>query len=105
NQIPSDLARQVLNEIVTEEFEGLNLPPKLRKVLRTLAEKKEARPKDYAGFGCSSAQDFYSNYIGKLHAQHLLTRRQQGRAVYYALRVIAVLAYELDLLKNGPSSS
>lgn len=98
NQIPTQLADQLLREIVTQEFDGLSLRPQDRKILRTIAEKGEARPREYAEFGLNSTQDFYSNYISKLHSQHLLSRRQQGKAVYYRLRGIAAMAFELGLL-------
>lgn len=101
SQIPAKEANALLEAIVTQEFNGLNLKPRDKKVLRTFAEKKEARPKDYASFGCNSVQDFYSNYISKLHSQHLLARRQQGNAVFYRLRGIPVMAFELGLMKNG----
>lgn len=101
DQIPSPVANALLRDIVVQEFQGLNLRPKEKKILRLLAEKKEARPKEYESFGCKSMQEFYSNYLSKMHSQFLLTRRQEGKAVFYKLRGMALIAYELGLIKNG----
>jgi len=104
SQIDPSTAHSILDGIVKEEFEGLSLKPNERKVLRLIAEHGDARPKDHEKFGLKSTQDFYSNYLRKLHAQHLLTRRQEGKAVYYSLRGVAKLAYDLGLLTNDLQS-
>lgn len=100
NQIPVPNAKELLREIVTQEFEGLSLRPKDKRVLRRIAEREEVRPREYADFGLSSMQSFYTQYISRLHGQHLLARRQQGKAVYYRVRGIAAMAHKLGLLEE-----
>jgi Cdc6-like AAA superfamily ATPase len=103
SQIPQSSAEGCLLGIIKDEFEGLSLRPNERKVLRLIAEHGDARPKDHEKFGLKSTQDFYSNYLRKLHSQHLLARRQEGKAVYYSLRGVAKLAYDLGLLNDTTS--
>jgi hypothetical protein len=97
-QIPAGTAESTLKEVVKSDLEGLNLKPKEKEVLQGIGEKSGARAMAYKDFGLKSMQDFSSNYLSKLHKQHLLQRQQQGRAVLYKLRGIAAMAYEFGLL-------
>lgn len=97
NQLAETIAFGSLNEIITQEFDGLNLRSKDLDVLQRIHERGQARAKDYKEFSIKSMQDFSSNYLTALHRQHLLARRQEGRAVYYSLRGVAALAAESGL--------
>ena len=98
DQIPRLTAEKILREIVVEEFEQINLRGDDKKILKKFFEKGEARPKDFKEFECDSTQQFYSKFVSKLHIQNLLSKRQQGAAVYYQLRGIAALACKFDLV-------
>ena len=96
--IPVALAKDILRNIVRAEFDGLHLKPKEKLVLSKIHELGSARPSDYKVFGLKTMQDFSSNYLSKLHNSNLLTRRQEGRAVFYSLRGIAIMAAEFGLI-------
>jgi hypothetical protein len=87
-----------LKQIVFDELRGLNLKAKEKEILRGIGEKGAARARDFKEFGLKSMQDFSSNYLSKLHTQHLLVRQQEGRAVLYRLRGIAAMALEFGHL-------
>ncbi len=98
DQIPEATADSILREIVTEEFGQMALRHEDKAILKKFFEKGEARPKDYKEFACESSQQFYSKFVSKLHDQNLLSKRQQGSAVYYQLRGIASLACKFSLM-------
>jgi hypothetical protein len=99
-QVPEDYANDLLREIITAEIRGLNLRSKDKQILTKIGETEGARAKDYQTYGLRSMQDFSSNYLSKFFKQHLLARRQEGRAVLYTLRGIVALAAEFGLLSN-----
>lgn len=96
-QIPESGAEEILKRVVESELEGLNLKAKEKEVLMAIGDKGGARPMEFKSFGFKSMQDFSSNYLSKLHKQHLLQRQQQGKAVLYKLRGIASMAFEFKL--------
>ncbi len=98
NQIPTQYAQRLLKQIVAQEIGGLSLKHKDKEVLRTLYKRKEARASDFREFGFKTIQAFSSNYLSSLYQQHLLSRRQEGTAVFYSLRGIAAIAAKNDLL-------
>ena len=97
-QIPEDRAQDILVSITEREISGFALKPKDRQVLQKIGERGTARAKDFANYGLKSGQDFSSNYLTKFHQQHLLARRQEGRAVHYSLRGVAALGSSMGLL-------
>ncbi len=99
NQIKDIKASKILKTIVSREFTGYNLQPKEKKVLSIIGDKVKTRAKEHKEFSIKTMQDFSSNYLNKMHKQHLLLRKQEGRAVLYSLRGISLLAKEFDLLK------
>jgi len=99
NQIKDAKSSSILREIVEKEFNGYNLQPKEKKVLSLIGEKGETRAKEHKDFSIKTMQDFSSNYLNKMHKQHLLLRKQEGRAVLYRLRGISLLAKEFGLLE------
>jgi hypothetical protein len=101
SQIPEGKALTLLQEVVARDFDGLHLKPKEKKILELIAENGEVRAKDFEKYPVKSMQELSSNYLSRFHSQHLLARRQEGRAVYYSLRGIARMAAELGLLKSA----
>jgi hypothetical protein len=97
-QIPEASARVRLRAIVKQEVDGLGLKNKDKEILRTLFKGKEARASDFRAFGLKTIQDFAGNYLSTFYQQHLLSRRQEGTAVYYSLRGTAALAAKYGLL-------
>lgn len=104
DQIPQLLAEDALKKIVKAELTGLYLKQKELDVLLQIGKNNGTRAKDYASFGVTSMQAFSSNFLSKLHAQHLLARQQEGRAVVYRLRGVALMAAECDLLRTEASA-
>lgn len=102
-QIPLNIAEDALREIVSEEFEQLNLTIRERRVFKRIADRTEVRPRDYEAVGFNSSQSFYSQFLGKFHSQQLLYRRQEGSPVYYGLRGIALMAIDYGLLDDDGS--
>jgi hypothetical protein len=99
HQLPEQRAEEALKAIISQDVEGLNLKQREKRILKQIGEKNGARPKDYRDFGCDSTQQFYSRFIGPFHRQHLLLREQEGKAVTYKLRGVALLASEFGLLE------
>lgn len=98
SQISEESANGYLREIVLSELNGLALTNNEIHVLNKIGELGKARAKDWKEFSIRSMQDFSSNYLTKLHKQKLLTRSQEGRAVNYSLRGIALLSHKYGLL-------
>lgn len=98
SQISENTASQHLREIVLSELNGLALTNSEIHVLNKIGEVGKARAKDWKDYSIRSMQDFSSNYLTKLHKQKLLTRSQEGRAVNYSLRGIALLSHKYGLL-------
>lgn len=98
--IPATLATDLLRDIVKAEFEQLKLKPRDQAVLARIYREGSARAKDFKEFGFKTMQDFSSNYLSKMAGTNLLARRQEGRAVYYSLRGIAVMAAEFGLISE-----
>jgi hypothetical protein len=98
NQISEVLANSYLVEIVKTELNGFNLKTKEKELLKSIGAKGSVRAKDFKELGFSSMQELSSNYLSKLYTQHLLNRKQEGRAVLYSLRGISSLASEFGLL-------
>ena len=97
-QMPHKQATSQLKAIVEGELHGLFLKPKEKAVLEGIGKAGQARASDFKSFAFKSMQDFSSNYLSKFHAQNLLTRQQEGRAVTYRLRGIALLSHAFGLL-------
>jgi len=97
-QIPENIARDHLKSVVEDEVKQLLLKPKDRSVLRQLYKEREARSSDHQKFGVKSPQAFSSNYLSPFFAKYLLSRRQQGAAVYYSLRGVTALAAHYGVL-------
>lgn len=100
SQMPHDSAMGLLRQIVSSELNGLYLKHKEIDVLIKIGDNKRSRPSDYKEFGMKTMQDFSSNYLTKLFRQNLLTREQEGKAVYYKLRGIANISHTLGLLHS-----
>ncbi|MEO8862403.1 MAG: hypothetical protein ABI358_13320, partial [Ginsengibacter sp.] len=98
NQINDTISNENLNKIVIHEFNGLQLKQKEKDVLKYISTQTRVRPKDYKNLGFKTIQDFSSNFLNKLASQNLLLRKQEGRAVIYELRGLALLASNFDLL-------
>jgi Cdc6-like AAA superfamily ATPase len=98
-QIKEELARMLLRDIIRLELEGLNLRLK-EKVLRQIGKRESVRAKDFKELGFSSMQELSGNYLSKLYKQHLLIRKQEGRAVQYSLRGLSSLSSEFGLLDS-----
>ena len=102
-QVDNKFAVACLQNIITEEFEGLYLTLSEKGVLRKIGELKKVRPKDYLEFkefGIKTMQKLSKNYLTKLNEQNLLLRRQEGKLLTYELRGISVFALEYGIL-NG----
>jgi hypothetical protein len=97
-QIPHQEAASQLRAIVESELRGLFLKPKEKAVLDGIGKSGQARASDFKNFALKSMQDFSSNYLSKFYAQNLLTRKQEGRAVTYRLRGVALLSQAFGLL-------
>lgn len=100
DQLPHSAAVSYLRDIVESELNGYFLKPKEKAVLDGIGKATEARASDFKKFSVRSMQDFSSNYLTKLYGQKLLVRQQEGRAVKYRLRGIALLSYTFGLLSN-----
>ena len=100
-QIPAKRAESLLKDIVKQEFDRLDLQPETKKMLGKLAKKGEARSRDFEEFDCSSRQQFFNKYLKKLHSQGLLSKRQQGSAVFYQLRGLGAIAFKLKLVDSN----
>lgn len=99
NQISHLLAISHLKQIVGSELNGLFLRPKEKLILHAIGDAGKARASDYKDFSIKTMQDFSGNYLTKFYQQNLLVREQEGRAVNYRLRGIALLAHRFNLLK------
>jgi len=97
-QIKEDFAENLLKEIIQSELNGLNLRQKEKELLKQVGERGSVRAKDFKELGFKTMQELSSNYLSKLYKQHLLTRKQEGRAVQYSLRGLSSLASEFGLL-------
>jgi hypothetical protein len=98
NQIPAARAEELLKEIAVQDFSGLNLRPQEKEFLRRLADKGHASPNEYKEFGFETQREFETDCMTRMHAKHLLERRQQEGADYYRLRGVVLLAHEFGLL-------
>jgi hypothetical protein len=98
HQIPHERAVEYLKAIIQAELGGLFLKSKEKEVLVKIGQIGKARASDYKEFSIKTMQDFSSNYLTKMWQQHLLVREQEGRAVYYRLRGIAMLSHKFGLL-------
>jgi hypothetical protein len=98
NQIPHTVAIENLQKIVASELQGLFLKPKDKQILRTIGELGGARASDFKKFSLKTMQDFSGNYLTRFYQQNLLVREQEGRAVNYRLRGIALLSHSFGLL-------
>ncbi len=103
--LPEPAANRTLEKIITEDISGLSLTNRQKRVLGTIHENKGARPKDFRQYGCNSISQFSSQLIKPLHTQKLLLREQEGRAVTYRLRGIALLASEFGLFDEAMTFS
>lgn len=100
SQITHRLAVGYLRSIIENEIRGFQLKNKELDVLDAIGTAGKARASDFKNFPVRSMQDFSSNYLTKLHYQNLLTRKQEGRAVTYRLRGVALLSHTFGLLKT-----
>ena len=98
SQISHQQASSYLRSIVESELAGFYLKTKELEVLEAIGKAGHARASDFKNFPVRSMQDFSSNYLTKLHNQNLLTRKQEGRAVTYRLRGMALLSHAFGLL-------
>lgn len=101
SQLPHKPAVNLLRTIVEGELNGLFLKPKEKSVLYGIGKAEHARASDFKNFSLRSMQDFSSNYLSKFYDQNLLTRQQEGRAVTYRLRGVALLSYTFGLLDGS----
>lgn len=97
-QIPTEVARTILRELVGVELTNLKLKSAEIRMIGRLAENGEARPSDYRKFGLKSAADFVGRFLTPLSQKHLLARRQEGAAVFYSVRGVPALAAKYGLL-------
>lgn len=100
NQMTNASAIKHLRDIVEGELKGLFLKPKEKTVLDGIGKAGQARASDYKSFALRSMQDFSSNYLTKFYQQNLLTRQQEGRAVTYRLRGVALLSHTFGFLSK-----
>lgn len=100
SQIKESVAQGILKSIIRTELDGLNLRHKEKELLKHIGERGSARAKDFKDLGFKTMQELSSNYLSKLHKQHLLARKQEGRAVQYRLRGLSSLASEFGLLEK-----
>lgn len=98
NQIPHETAIANLRKIVESELNGLFLKPKEKQVLKTIGDQGNARASDFKKYSLKTMQDFSGNYLTRFYQQNLLVREQEGRAVNYRLRGIALLSHSFGLL-------
>lgn len=98
DQIDEKHARDMLQNIIRSELEGLNLKPRDKELLQAIGQKGSVRAKDFKELNFKTMQELSSNYLSKLYKQHLLARKQEGRAVQYRLRGLSSLASEFGLL-------
>ncbi len=94
-------ANKILKKIVKDGIDGLKLRNKEKRALAGIGDKKKARPKDCRQYGYQSTQQFSSQFLRPLYSQKLLLREQEGRAVTYRLRGIALLAAEFGLFDDA----
>jgi hypothetical protein len=98
-QIPHDVAIIHLRAIVESELNGLFLKPKEKQVLNAIGDAGNARASDFKRFSLKTMQEFSRNYLTRFYQQNLLVREQEGRAVNYRLRGIALLSHGFGFLK------
>lgn len=100
SQMTHQQASSYLRAIVESEINGLFLKPKEKDILDGIGTAGQARASDFRNFAVRSMQDFSSNYLSKFYIQSLLIRQQEGRAVKYRLRGIALLAHSFGLFSK-----
>lgn len=91
----------LLKELITENFNGLNLSQEVKGILKLIGEKKTVSVKDYKEFktfGIKNQNEFLHNYLTDLKDKNLLLRKTEGKAVKFQLRGIALIALEQELL-------
>ncbi|MEX0995828.1 MAG: hypothetical protein WDZ45_02120 [Flavobacteriaceae bacterium] len=100
-EIGEKKCNELLKELITENFHGLNLSQEIKGILRLIGEKKSVGVKDFKdfkSFGINTQNDFLHNYLTQLKDKNLLLRKTEGKLVKYQLRGIALIAIEQNLL-------
>jgi len=100
NQVPEDIAELQLKKLIRKELTERNLKKKERDVLRMIGDNGMVQPKHYVKYTIKTRTDFAQNYLAKLHKDHLLIRKEEGRDVTYKLSGIVYLAWEYKFLSN-----
>jgi hypothetical protein len=101
NEIGEEKCNDLLKELITENFNGLNLSQEIKGILKLIGEKKSVGIKDYKDFkpfGIKTQNEFLHNFLTQLKDKNLLLRKTEGKLVKYQLRGIALIALEQDLL-------
>lgn len=101
-QLTEKACENSLKEIITRNFNGLNLSDQMKSVLCLIGKKESVGASDFKDFkilGVNNQNDFIHNYLVVLRDKNLLYRSTEGNKVKYALRGIALFALEYDLLK------
>lgn len=91
----------ILKELITENFDGLNLSQEIKGILKLIGEKKSVGVTDYKDFkslGIKNQNDFLHNHLTDLKDKNLLLRKTEGKVVKFQLRGIALIALEQKLL-------
>lgn len=93
--IGSDPAEEALREIVKTHIDNLRLQKREFRIIIELVQGRECRPKDYESYGFRSMQAFHQ-VLARLVDMRLLSKRQEGLAVYYKPSGIAILAHRFN---------
>lgn len=87
-----EIATPILRELAFGVIARAALTTKQRNVLKALAEKGQAQPKEYEHFGFNGAATFVP-YLKQFHECGLVDRKEVGREVIYTPRGDVALAF------------
>jgi hypothetical protein len=100
-ELGKNTCNTILKELVTENFDGLNLSQEVKGILKLIGEKKTVGVSDYKDFkslGIKNQNDFLHKHLTELKDKNLLLRKTEGKVVKFQLRGIALIALEQNLL-------
>ena len=100
NEIAEESCNSILKNLISLNFDGLNLSQELKGVLKLIGEKKSVGIfdfKDFKDLGIKSQNDFLHNHLTSLRDKNLLLRKTEGKVVKFQLRGIALIALDQKL--------
>jgi hypothetical protein len=100
--IESNHAEEALRTIVRIHIENLRLQKREIRIITKLIPSKECRPKEYETYGFKSMPAFHQ-VLTRLVDMRLLSKRQEGLAVYYKPSGVAMLAHHFSFFNLSHS--